>query len=150
MLDLAPQPAFGLAVVVFAPADGLLKGAYVLSDAADPKVILVGTGSEVQIALDAQAQLQEKGVAARVVSMPSWELFERQSAEYKESVLPAAVLARVAVEAGVTLGWARYVGSNGKAAGLDRFGASAPYETIYEKLGVTADAVVEAALSMLE
>lgn len=133
----------------YPPADGLLKGAYVLSDAADFQVILIGTGSEVQIALDAQNLLAEKGVAARVVSMPCWELFAAQSDEYKESVLPAAVKARVSVEAGITLGWERYVGRDGIAIGIDHFGASAPYEIVYEQFGVTATAVAEAAQSLL-
>ncbi|MCB9420253.1 MAG: transketolase [Ardenticatenaceae bacterium] len=130
-------------------ADGLLKGAYVLSDADDFQVILIGTGSEVQIALDAQKLLAEKGVAARVVSMPCWELFSAQPDEYKEAVLPAAVTARVSIEAGVTLGWERYVGSAGTAIGIDHFGASAPYEVLYEQFGLTATAVAEAALSLV-
>jgi transketolase len=131
-------------------ADGLLQGAYVLSDAADFQVILIATGSEVQIALDAQKLLAEKGVAARVVSMPCWELFAAQSAEYKESVLPAAVTARVSVEAGITLGWERFVGSAGIAIGIDHFGASAPYEILYEQFGLTATAVAEAAVSLVK
>ena len=130
-------------------ADGLLKGAYVLSDADDFQVVLIGTGSEVQIALDAQEMLANKGVAARVVSMPCWELFAAQSAAYQESVLPAAMTARVSVEAGVTLGWERYVGREGVAIGIDHFGASAPYEIVYEQFGVTATAVAEAALSLI-
>jgi transketolase len=131
-------------------ADGLLQGAYVLSDTADFQVILIATGSEVQIALDAQKLLAEKGVAARVVSMPCWELFAAQSAEYKESVLPAAVTARVSVEAGITLGWERFVGSAGIAIGIDHFGASAPYEILYEQFGLTATAVAEAAVSLVK
>ena len=130
-------------------ADGLLKGAYVLSDADDFQVILIGTGSEVQIALHAQQMLAEKGVAARVVSLPCWELFAAQSSAYQESVLPTAVNARVSVEAGVTLGWERYVGRDGIAIGIDHFGASAPYEIVYEQFGVTATAVAEAALSLI-
>ncbi len=133
----------------YASAMGVARGAYVLSDAADPQVILIGTGSEVQIAIDAQALLSEKGVAARVVSMPSWELFEVQPAEYKNSVLPSDITARVAIEAGVTLGWERYVGTAGKVIGLDHFGASAPYETLYEKFGLTAEVMTTTALSLL-
>lgn len=133
-----------------AAASGLAKGAYVLSDAQDARLILIGTGSEVQIALDAQALLAAKGIPARVVSMPSWELFEKQSTEYKNSVLPDGIDARIAVEAGVTLGWDRYVGGNGKTIGLDRFGASAPYKTVYQKMGITADAVVDAALRLIK
>jgi transketolase len=133
----------------YAAAEGLLKGAYVVSDAADAQVILIGTGSELHLALDAQGLLAEQGVAARVVSMPSWELFAAQSFEYQESVLPSRIKARVSVEAGVTLGWEKYLGFGGTAVGLDRFGASAPYETIYEKLGVMAVAVAEATLSVI-
>lgn len=134
----------------YAPADGLARGAYVLSEVEKPQAILIGTGSEVQIALDAQALLTKQGVAVSVVSMPSWELFERQSLEYRNSVLPPTISARVAVEAGVTFGWERYVGLEGKAIGLDRFGASAPYEIIYEKLGIAADAMAQAALSLVK
>jgi transketolase len=133
-----------------APASGLAKGAYLLNDPGDAQAILIGTGSEVQFALDAQELLAEEGVAARVVSMPSWELFEKQPADYRERIIPKAITARVAVEAGVTLGWERYVGSTGKAIGLDRFGASAPYQTLYQKLGVTAEAVAAAALGQLQ
>lgn len=133
----------------YGSAEGLAKGAYVVSDAAEPQVILIGTGSELHLALAAQGLLAEKGVAARVVSMPSWELFAAQSFEYQESVLPSRVTARVSVEAGVTLGWQKYLGFGGTAVGIDRFGASAPYQTIYEKLGVTVEAVSEAALSLL-
>ncbi len=133
----------------YAAAEGAARGAYVLSDAPQPQVILIGTGSELHLALQAQQQLAEKGVAARVVSMPSWELFAAQTADYRESVLPAHLTARVAIEAGVSFGWERHVGQQGKVVGLDRFGASAPYQTIYEKLGVTAGAMTAAALSLL-
>lgn len=125
------------------------KGAYVLRDAENVQVILLGTGSEVQLALQAQEMLAERGVAARVVSMPSWELFEKQSAAYKESVLPPDVKARVSIEAGARLGWERYVGDEGRSIGLNRFGASAPYQEIYQHLGITAEAMVEAALALL-
>ena len=133
----------------YAAAAGAAKGAYVLSDAENPQVLLLATGSEVQIALEAQAKLAEKGVAARVVSMPSWELFAAQDAAYQESVLPKSITARVSIEAGVTLGWERYLGFEGKAIGINRYGASAPYKLIYQNLGVTAEAMVEAALSLL-
>ncbi len=126
--------------------DGAIRGGYVLSDAANAQVILIGTGSEVHIALAAQQLLAEQDVAARVVSMPSWELFERQPAAYREAVLPPAIMARVAVEAGATFGWARYVGAEGAVVGLDRFGASAPYETLYEQFGLTAAAVAKQAI----
>ena len=133
----------------YASAAGAAKGAYVLSDADNPQVLLLATGSEVQIALAAQAKLAEKGVAARVVSMPSWEIFAAQDAAYRESVLPKAITARVSIEAGVTLGWERHLGFEGIAIGLNRYGASAPHKAIYENLGLTAEAMVEAALSLL-
>ncbi|MBN2471087.1 MAG: transketolase, partial [Anaerolineae bacterium] len=126
------------------------KGAYVLFDSAtQPEVILIATGSEVQFALAAGKQLAEKGVAARVVSMPSMELFAEQSAEYRESVLPSAVKKRISLEAGVSFGWQRWVGEEGIIIGVDRFGASAPWKTIYENLGLTPAALVEAAHQLL-
>src|SRR5205823_4880411 len=116
------------------------KGAYVLKDPAGraPDVILIGTGSEVHVALDAAKLLEGKGVAARVVSMPSWDLFERQPPDYREGVLPSAIKARVAVEAAATFGWCRWVGDAGEVVGIDRFGASAPGDVVLEKLGITA------------
>lgn len=132
-----------------APAEGAAKGAYVLSDADNPQLILLGTGSEVQFALEAQKTLAQQGVAARVVSMPSWELFAAQDAAYKESVLPKAITARVSMEAGVTFGWERYLGLEGIALGVDRYGASAPQKVVYDKLGLKAGPIVEAALSLV-
>ena len=112
---------------VYPSADNVLRGAYVLWESSEnPAIILIGTGSEVQIALDAGKALAEKGVAARVVSMPSWELFDAQPKEYRDAVLPPSVTARVSVEAGRTIGWERYVGTDGVAIGVDTFGASAP------------------------
>ncbi len=135
----------------FAPASGTQRGAYVLSDSeGDPEVILMGTGSEVHIALEAQSKLAADGVSARVVSMPSWELFREQGREYIDEVLPPSVTARVAIEAANPLGWHEWVGSNGAVLGLTRFGASAPFEEIYEKLGLTAESVVEAARAQLD
>ncbi|MBW1804344.1 MAG: transketolase, partial [Deltaproteobacteria bacterium] len=135
----------------FGPAAGLSKGAYVLKDAKDkkPGIILIATGSEIQIALDASQELESKGVAVRVVSMPSWELFEKQSEEYKKEVLPPETKARIAVEAGVAQGWHRYVGDRGEIISMNRFGASAPSKVLYEKFGFTAERVVEKALAML-
>lgn len=132
-------------------ASGLRRGAYVLSDAVggEPQAIVIATGSEVEIALKAQTSLWQEGIRCRVVSMPCWELFEDQDAEYRESVLPASISARVSIEAGVTFGWSRHLGSAGKAIGVDRFGASAPGEVIYEKLGLTSEAVVSAVKSVL-
>ena len=132
-----------------ASASNCDHGAYVLSDSENPQAILMATGSEVQFCLEAQDKLAAKGIHTRVVSMPSWELFEKQSAEYKESVFPSSIQARISIEAGVTLGWGAYVGLHGKSIGLDRYGASAPFATVYEKLGITADAVVEAVESLL-
>jgi transketolase len=129
---------------------GVPRGAYVLEDCeGTPQVILLATGSEVHIAREAWQKLSADGVKARLVSMPSWELFEAQDAAYKEQVLPPAVTARVSIEAGVTQGWHKYVGSQGIAIGLDRFGASAPYQVIYEKLGLTAQAVIDAAKKLI-
>lgn len=133
----------------FGSADGLLRGAYVLSDVAEPQVILLGSGTEVQVAMEAQKQLAAQDVRARVVSVPSWELFAQQSAEYRESVLPTAVTARVSIEAGVTMGWERLVGARGIAIGLNHFGASAPYERLYAEFGLTPEAITQAALSLL-
>ncbi len=131
--------------------EGLSRGAYVLADAEDaaPELIIIATGSEVEIALGAYEKLKASGVKARVVSMPSMELFEEQDEQYKRSVLPDGVKARVSVEAGVTFGWERYVGSQGAAIGIDRFGASAPYKVIYENLGLTIDKVVNTAVKLL-
>ncbi|MGR4894202.1 transketolase [Stenotrophomonas sp. LARHCG68] len=122
------------------------RGGYVLADAADtPDVILIGTGSEVGLAMAAKAELEAAGLKARVVSMPSTNVFDRQDAAYRESVLPNAVRARVAVEAGVTGFWRQYVGLDGAVVGLDTFGASAPADKLYQHFGITVDAVVAAA-----
>ncbi|TDI34677.1 MAG: transketolase [Acidobacteria bacterium] len=133
-------------------ARGTRRGAYVLADAEGeglPDAILMATGSEVTLALAARDLLSQSGVRVRVVSMPCWELFEAETDEYRESVLPEAVKARVSVEAGVTLGWERYLGSRGRAIGIDRFGASAPGNTVFEKLGLTADSVAETVKRLL-
>ncbi len=128
----------------YAPATGVAKGAYVLADAKGgaPDVILIGTGSEVALCVDAYEKLTAEGIKARVVSMPSWELFEHQSAEYRESVLPASVKARVSVEQASTFGWDRYAG---RRIGMHTFGASAPLKELQKKFGFTPDAVVAAA-----
>ncbi len=131
---------------VFAPASNLARGAYVLRDAdgAAPQAIIIATGSEVHIALQAQEQLAAEGIGVRVVSMPSWELFEQQDEAYKESVLPSAITARVSVEAGATFGWERYIGLKGVAVGMDRYGASAPGGVLQEKFGFTGENVAGA------
>ena len=132
------------------PARTVARGGYVLADSSGiPDVLLIASGSEVHVALEARDLLAQKGVAVRVVSMPSWELFDAQPATYRESVLPPQVTARLAIEAGVTQGWARYVGPAGDVLGLDRFGASAPYKVLMEQFGFTAGAVVERALQLL-
>jgi len=135
-----------------APAELLERGAYVLADSADgePQAILLASGSEVHLALAARAQLAAEGIRARVVSMPSWELFAEQDAAYREAVLPPAVRARVAIEAAVPLGWERWVGERGRVLGLSRFGASAPGEVAMEQLGFTASAVVQLVKEVLE
>ena len=136
---------------VLASASGVRRGAYVLWESgAKPDVILLATGSEVHIALQAGRQLKEKGVTSRVVSMPSWELFESQPVDYRNAVLPPDVRRRVSIEAGTTTGWERYVGYEGIAIGVDRFGASAPGPVVYEKLGLTQAHVFDAAMSLME
>lgn len=129
---------------------GVPRGGYVLADCeGTPEVILLGTGSEVSIAHEAYRMLTDAGVKARLVSLPCWELFDAQDAAYRESVLPSAVTARVSIEAGVTLGWQKYTGTHGLNIGVDHYGASAPYEIIYEQFGLTAEKVVEAAKRLL-
>jgi transketolase len=136
----------------YAPAEGLQRGGYVLwrSDGGTPDTILIGAGSETHIALEAGEKLAAEGIKVAVVSLPSWELFDRQPADYRESVLPANVRARVAVEAGVKLGWEHYVGLDGAVVGMEGFGASAPAQVLYEKFGITAEAVVTQAKAMVK
>ena len=131
---------------VLSPASGVQRGAYVLHEPqAKPDCILIGTGSEVHIALEAAQQLNEKGIAARVVSMPSWELFEAQPEGYRAQVLPQGIKARISIEAGSPIGWERYTGLDGVVIGLQRFGASAPEKVLYRQFGFTAERVVEEA-----
>ena len=133
-----------------APANGLQRGGYTLWESSGkPEVILIGTGSEVHIALEAGKLLKEKGIKARVVSLPSWELFDNQSEDYRNTVLPPEVTVRISIEAASTFGWERYVGLKGTVIGIDRFGASAPADVIYEKLGLTASNVVDEALRLI-
>jgi transketolase len=124
------------------------KGAYVLADAAggNPDLVLIATGSEVSLAVDAKRILDAKGVRTRVVSMPCWELFDAQPQSYKDVVLPPSVSARMSIEAGATLGWSRYVGDRGYALGIDHFGASAPMAAIAQAFGFTPDNVARLAL----
>jgi transketolase len=134
-----------------APASELARGAYIVSEpTGTPDVILLATGSEVSVALEAARKLQGNGIAARVVSMPSWELFEKQSQEYRDRVLPPSLDRRVSVEAGSTLGWERYIGMRGRAIGIDHFGKSAPGGELFRRFGITADSVVEAASSLVK
>ena len=135
---------------LYPSATMLSKGGYILSDSKKtPDVILIGTGSEVYLCLEAQALLAKKNVAARVVSMPSWELYERTTQRYQDSVLPPQVTARVAVEAGISMGWERYVGSTGAVIGINRFGASAPGDLVIKKYGIKASAIVSKAMQLL-
>ncbi len=135
----------------YAPASGVAKGAYVLADAAGgkPNVILMASGSELSLCVEAYEKLKLDGIKARVVSMPSWELFERQDTAYKESVLPPSVTARVSVEMASTFGWERYTGAKGKMIGMHSFGASAPLKDLLKKFGFSSDKVVAAARELL-
>ncbi len=139
-----------LPVVTAAGAPGTERGAYVLAEATGPvQAIVIATGSEVQLALAARTALEAQGVGVRVVSMPCWELFADQDAAYREAVLPVAVTARVAVEAGVSFGWRDWVGTRGAVVGIDRFGASAPGEVLLAQLGITTEAVIAAVRGLL-
>jgi transketolase len=142
VLTRQPLPTFDR--TKFAPASGVAKGAYVLIDAegGKPDVILIGTGSEISLCVQAREKLAGEGIKARVVSMPSWDLYEKQDAAYKESVLPAAITARVSVETAATIGWDRYVGPKGKMIGMHTFGASAPIKDVMKKFGFTLENVV--------
>lgn len=134
------------------PAKNSLKGAYVLADSIkeQPDVILMGTGSEVQLAMEANEQLANQNIDARVVSMPSWELFRQQETSYQQKVLPDEVTARISIEAAARLGWKEWVGPKGVVLGLDHFGASAPFEDIFQKFGLTADRIVEEATKLVQ
>jgi transketolase len=124
----------------YASAEGVTRGGYIMSESPSGKLdaILIATGSEVSVAVEAQEKLAAEGIGARVVSLPSWEIFDREPKSYRDEVLPPKVTARLAIEAGVTLGWSKYVGDKGDVIGLDRYGASSPYQTAMEKLGFTA------------
>jgi len=131
-------------------AENLRKGAYILAGGGSPQLLLLASGSEVSLALGAYNQLSAAGIRARVVSMPSWELFEMQPTTYRESVIPAAVKVRVGVEAGVKLGWERYLGERGEFIGMSSFGASAPADVLFKNFGITVDAIVNAARRTLQ
>jgi transketolase len=134
---------------VYGPAEGIEKGGYILSEAgADPELVIIASGSEVSLALEAQARLEDEGIPTRVVNLASWDLFDAQDVDYKLEVLPDG-LPKVSVEAGITMGWERYVGLGGASVGIDRYGLSAPGKQVAEALGLTVDAVVEAAKGVL-
>jgi transketolase len=145
VLSRQPLPTFDR--TLYAPTAGVGRGAYILADPedAEPEVILIGTGSEVAPCLKAHEELKQQGVASRVVSMPSWELFEQQDTDYREQVLPPTVNARVSVEMGSVIGWDRYVGSTGAKIGMHTFGSSAPLKDLLAKFGFTPDAILAAA-----
>jgi transketolase len=136
----------------FSAADGLRKGAYILADTPNgkPDLVLIGTGSELSLVVGARQKLLERKIAVRVVSMPSWELFEMQPKDYRDAVLPPALHPRLAVEAGLPQGWHRYVGDDGDMLGVERFGASAPGNVVLEKFGFTVEHVVERSLALLK
>jgi transketolase len=136
----------------YASVEGLRRGAYILAEAANgrPEVILIATGSEVTLIVEARQQLQKQLIQTRLVSMPSWELFDAQTEEYRHSVFPPSVRARLAVEAGATQGWHRYIGEGGDVIGLDHFGASAPGPVLMREFGFTAENVCKRAIALLE
>jgi transketolase len=135
---------------LYASTDGVRHGAYVLNPGQlDPEVILIGTGSEVSLVVGAELVLRAHGVRVRIVSMPSWELFAAEPAAYRDSVLPPSVTARLAVEAGRSIGWERWVGTRGDILSVDRFGASAPGEVVMREYGFTVDNVVMRASALL-
>jgi transketolase len=151
IIVLSRQPLPTLDRSKYASAAGVARGAYILADApgANPEVILIASGSEVALAVQAHEQLTSQGIRSRVVSMPSWDIFEHQPAEYRESVLPAKVTARVAIEQASTFGWERYVGTAGRVIGMQTFGASAPLKELQKKFGFEPDRVVEICKSVL-
>jgi transketolase len=150
-LVLSRQPLPTLDRSKYAPASGVARGAYVLADDfdANPEVILIATGSELSLAVDAHEKLLIEGIRSRVVSMPSWDIFEDQTPAYRESVLPSRVKARVAVEQASVFGWERYVGTEGYVVGMKTFGASAPLKELQNKFGFQPDHLVAAAKEQL-
>jgi len=151
VLDRSASPADVAAGTGLASAEGTARGGYVLAEAAggEPAVIIIATGSEVQVALAARELLAAEGVAARVVSMPCVEWFAAQDAEYQEEVLPARITARVCVEAGIALGWRAFAGPAGECVSLEHFGASADYRVLMEQFGFTGERVAAAARASL-
>jgi transketolase len=151
VLALSRQPLPTLDRSKYAPASGLARGAYVLADApgGSPEVIIIASGSEVILAVQAHEQLIAEGIRSRVVSMPSWDIFEHQNQEYRDNVLPPKVTARVAVEQASTFGWERYVGTTGRIIGMKTFGASAPLKELQRHFGFEPDHVAAAAKEVL-
>jgi transketolase len=151
VLALSRQPLPTLDRSRYAPASGVARGAYILADApgGKPDVILIASGSEVILAVQAHEKLLTEGIRSRVVSMPSWDIFEHQSREYQDSVLPPEVEPRVAVEQASTFGWERYVGAKGRVIGMHTFGASAPLKELQKKFGFEPDQVVAVAKELL-
>jgi transketolase len=151
VLALSRQPLPTLDRKRYAPASGVARGAYVLADAPDarPELILIATGSELGLAVQAHEKLFADGIRSRVVSMPSWDLFEDQTQEYRDGVLPPGVRARVAIEQASTFGWERYVGAEGRIIGMHTFGASAPLMELQKKFGFEPDRVVAVARELL-
>ena len=151
VLVLSRQPLPTLDRTKYAPASGVARGAYVLADAAggNPEVILIATGSEVSLAVDAHEKLLAEGLRSRVVSMPSWDIFDHQTQEYQDSVLPPSVKARVAIEEASTFGWERYVGTSGRIIGMKTFGASAPLKELQRHFGFEPDHLVAAAKELI-
>jgi len=151
VLALSRQPLPTLDRSKYAPASGVAQGAYVLADApgGKPEVILIASGSELILAVNAHEKLLSEGIRSRVVSMPSWDIFENQPRKYRNSVLPPDVVARVAVEQASTFGWERYVGGSGRTIGMETFGASAPLKELQRKFGFEPERVVLAAKELL-
>jgi transketolase len=151
VLVLSRQPLPTLDRSKYAPAAGVARGAYVLADApgADPEVILIATGSEVSVAVEAHETLLAEGIRSRVVSMPSWDIFEHQTQRYRDTVLPPKVTARVAIEQASTFGWERYIGASGRVIGMRTFGASAPLKELQRKFGFEPDRLVAVAKELL-
>jgi transketolase len=145
ILSLTRQPVPTLDRARFAPANGLAKGGYALNNEPRPDVLLIATGSEVSLCVEALDQLTASGIKARVVSLPSWELFEKQPQAYRDSVVPPNVRARVCVEMGAAFGWEKYAGPTGAIIGMRSFGASSPVKDVTKHFGFTTDAVVAAA-----
>jgi transketolase len=151
VLILSRQPLPTLDRTRYAPASGVAKGGYILADApgGKPEILFLATGSEVGLASEVYEKLTAEGVRARLVSLPSWELFEQQPQEYRDSVIPPEVTARISVELGSTMGWAHYHGSSGCAIGMKTFGASAPLKELQKKFGVTPENLLIAARELL-